>query len=505
MTPDTAQITTELRRKLGQIAWKVRRQELGRIIRVGDGVAYLRGLSSVRFGELVERSDGLTGFAFDLRRHEVGVVLLDNSHGISAGDEMRATGRVLSVPVGESLLGRVVDILGRPLDGGPVPLCPTRNPVEREAPGIIERQPVREHLHTGVKVIDSLLPLGRGQRELILGDRATGKTSLALDSILSQRETGVLCLYTAIGLRRATVVDVVNTLRQREALKYTIVVSADAEASPGQQYLAPYAACAMAEHFMRQGKHVLIVYDDLTKHADAYRRISLLLERPPTREAYPADVFYLHSRLLERATRLHDDLGGGSITALPIAATQAGQIAAYIPTNLISITDGQIYLDLRLFNEGFRPAVDVGFSVSRVGGKAQPPLLCKIAGDLRLLYAQLHDLENFARFGADLEPVTRQRLERARRLREALKQPRLAPCSLPHQIIILYAIREGHLDAVPVSQIAKYLSGLTDWLDVTEQDLLEALVTARELDDALKDRLNHAFESYSRHVAGETQ
>ncbi|MFO1019819.1 MAG: F0F1 ATP synthase subunit alpha [Planctomycetales bacterium] len=501
MTSQITQLAEQLRLNLQDISWKVRKREVGHIVRVGDGIAFLSGLPSVRFGELLERSDGLTGFAFDLRKREVGVVLLDGTQALSAGDEMHATGRVLSVPVGEALLGRVVDILGRPLDGGPVIRCSERSPVEREAPGIIDRQPVQEPLLTGVKIIDSLLPLGRGQRELILGDRATGKTSLALDVILAQRGTGVLCIYTAIGQRKATIGEVVNTLQEQQALEYTIVVSSDAETSPGQQYLAPYAACAMAEHFMGQGKHVLIVYDDLTKHADAYRRISLLLERPPAREAYPADVFYLHSRLLERATRLHDRLGGGSMTALPIASTQAGQIAAYIPTNLISITDGQLYLDLRLFNEGFRPAVDVGLSVSRVGGKAQPPLLRRIAGDLRLLYAQLHELENFARFGADLEPATRRRLDRGRRLREILKQPRLAPCSLSHQMVVLFAVREGLLDSIPIPQIVKYVSGLTAWLDVTEQQLLESLETSTDLDDPLRVRLRQALENYSRHSA----
>jgi F-type H+-transporting ATPase subunit alpha len=417
---------------------------------------------------------------------------------VAAGDELRATGRVASVAVGEELLGRVVDALGRPLDGGP-PLRPRMfRPVEQEAPGVVERQPVREPLHTGIKVIDALLPLGRGQRELILGDRATGKTSLALDAILAQRGGDVHCVYAAIGERKAAIAEVVDVLTRHGALGRTVVVAADADAPPGQQYLAPYTACTIGEYFMRQGQHVLVVYDDLTRHADAYRRISLLLGRPPGREAFPPDVFYLHARLLERATRLHDRHGGGSLTALPIAATQAGQISAYIPTNLISITDGQVYLDSRLFNEGVRPAVDVGLSVSRVGGKAQPRQLRQLAGDLRLLYAQLRELETFARFGAELEPATRQRLERGRRLREALKQPRLSPWRLGHEAATLFAIREGFLDTVAVEQVGAYLDALCRHLDEIDPALRDLLEREGELDAGARDRLGRALEAVRR-------
>jgi F-type H+-transporting ATPase subunit alpha len=509
MIEQVEQLGRQLRDSLGSIGWQVRHREVGWVTRVGDGVAYLRGVPSVRYGELLRRDDGLTALAFDLRQAEVGVLFLDPSEHVSAGDEVRATGRVASVPVGDDMLGRVVDALGRPLDGGPPPRCSACWAVEREAPGVIERQPVREAMHTGVKIIDSLLPLGRGQRELILGDRATGKTAIALDAILAQRGSGVRCVYTAIGQRKASITSVVEVLDQHGALGHTVVVAADADAPPGQQYLAPYAACTVGEYFMHQGHDVLVIYDDLTRHADAYRRLCLLLGRPPAREAYPADVFYLHARLLERATRLHDRLGGGSLTALPIATTQAGQISAYIPTNLISITDGQIYLDTRLFNEGLRPAVDVGLSVSRVGGKAQSPVLRKLSGDLRLLYAQLRELETFARFGAELEPQTRRRLERGWRLREALKQPRLHPQRLGHECSILFAVREGYLDPVPVEAVGQFLEALAQRLDELDADLLAALEAEEGLSEAVQARLRRAIESVQgrfvdggNHVAG---
>jgi F-type H+/Na+-transporting ATPase subunit alpha len=491
----------DLREHLGRIHWRVRRQEAGWVVRVGDNVAHLRGVPSVRYGELLERADGLMALAFDLRPHEVGVLFLDQAGHVAAGDELRPTGRVASVPVGEELLGRVIDALGRPLDGGPVPRASGVWAVEREAPGVIDRLPVHEPMHTGTKVIDALLPLGRGQRELILGDRATGKTALALDAILAQRDTGVLCVYAAIGQRKASVAETVELLANHGALGYTVVVVAEADSSPGHQYLAPYTACTVGEYFMRQGRHVLVVYDDLSKHADAYRRVSLLLGRPPGREAYPPDVFYLHARLLERATRLHDRLGGGSLTALPIASTQAGNIAAYIPTNLISITDGQIYLDTRLFNEGLRPAVDVGLSVSRVGGKAQSSVLRSLAGDLRLLYAQLHGLETFARFGAELEPETRRRLERGRQLRESLKQARLKPWRVGHEAAALFAVREGYLDAIPVEQVGPFLAALNRRLDELDRDLLVSLEQDAELSETLSARLHQAAGAIARSLS----
>ncbi len=480
----------------------MRRREVGWVVSAGDGVAYLRGCPSVQYGELLQRSDGLTALAFDLRPDEVGLLFLDRSEQVGAGDELRATGRVASVPVADELLSRVVDALGRPLDGGPALRSTDYWPVEREAAGVVDRQPVREPMHTGIKVIDTLLPLGRGQRELILGDRATGKTAIALDAILAQRDTGVVCIYAAIGQRKASIAETIGLLQENGAMRYTVVVVADAESPAGQQYLAPFTACTIGEYFMRQGRHALVVFDDLTKHADAYRRISLLLHRPPGREAYPADVFYLHARLLERATRLHDRLGGGSLTALPIASTQAGNISSYIPTNLISITDGQIYLDVRLFNEGQRPAVDVGLSVSRVGGKAQPTLLRGFASDMRLLYSQLHELEMFARFGAELETETRRRLERGRRLREALKQPRFQPARVAHEAAILFAIREGALDDLPLTQVAHFLDLLCARLDDLEGDLVEALETSEQLGDAHHDRLRQTIEAVRVALAG---
>lgn len=496
------QLGEQVRGALESVHWRVRHHEVGRVIGVGDGVGRVKGLASVRYGELLERSDGLTGLAFDLRPREVGVLFLDPSAHISAGDELRATGRVASVAVGDELLGRVVDALGRPLDGGAPIRSAVRRPVEVAAPGVADRSRVHEPMHTGIKVIDALLPLGRGQRELILGDRATGKTSLALDAILAQRGNGVICVYAAIGLRKTNVAEVVETLRAEGVLGQTVVVAADADSPPGQQYLAPYTGCTIGESFMLGGRHVLVVYDSLSSHADAYRRISLLLGRPPGREAYPPDVFYLHARLLERATRLHDRLGGGSLTALPIATTQAGNIAAYIPTNLISITDGQLYLDSHLFNEGVRPAVDVGLSVSRVGGKAQPKVLRKLASDLRLLYAQLHELETFARFGAELEPETRLRYERGRRLREALKQPRLRPLRVAHEAAVLFAVGQGCLDDVPVEQVVPLLDGLIRRLDAVDTDRLDAIEREDDLGEESAARLRRAIEATRRDLAG---
>ncbi|MGE0886659.1 MAG: F0F1 ATP synthase subunit alpha [Blastocatellales bacterium] len=498
MSDDEQQLKEQVRQTLAQIHWQVRHHEVGRVVSVGDGIAYVSGVPSVRYGELLERRDGLTGLAYDLQERQVGVIFLDRSEHVSAGDEMRPTGRTASVRVSEELLGRVIDSLGRPLDEKPAPHQQVVCQLEREAPGVIERQPVAEPLHTGIKVIDALLPLGRGQRELIIGDRATGKTAIALDAILAQRGTGVLCIYAAIGQRKAGIAEVIATLQKHDALSHTVIVAADADSPPGHQYLCPYTACAIGEYFMNQGRHALVVYDDLTKHADAYRRTSLLLGRPPGREAYPSDVFYLHARLLERATRLHDKHGGGSLTALPIATTQAGNISAYIPTNLISITDGQLYLDTRLFNEGIRPAVSVGLSVSRVGGKAQPALLRNLAGDLRLLYAQLHELENFARFGAELETETRSRLERGRRLREAFKQPRLKPWRLAHEAITLFAIREGLLDSIAVDQVSDFLLSLCQRLDDLEPGLVMTMEKGGELTSELQKQLRQMIAAAQR-------
>lgn len=490
MSDTPAIISERLRQRLDALNWQVRRQEVGRVSRVGDGVAYLSGLPSVRYGELLQCRDGLAALAFDLRPTEVGALFLGPASRVAAGDEVRRTNRVVSIPIGDGLLGRAIDPLGNPIDGLGTVRSEALWPVEREAPGVAQRQPVCEPLFTGTKVIDAAIPVGRGQRELILGDRATGKTTIAIDAILAQRGTGVKCVYSSIGERKASLAEVIDTLASHGALEYTTVVAADADSAPGLQYLAPFAACTVGEAFMRKGGHVLIVYDDLTKHADAYRRICLLLGRPPGREAYPADVFYLHSRLLERATRLHDRLGGGSLTALPIASTQAGNVAAYIPTNLISITDGQIYLNGRLFNEGQRPSVDVGLSVSRVGGKAQPPILRQVASDLKLLYSQISELESFTRFGAELEPQSRQRLERGRRLREVFKQGPKAPARLGALVSCLYAVKEGLLDQLPVSDILRFCSALVRRLDTTDTDFLTALEASATLTGELKSRLD---------------
>jgi F-type H+-transporting ATPase subunit alpha len=492
--PEVNNLLDGVSARLAQAQWKVSRKEVGWITRVGDGVAYLRGAPSTRYGELLAHANGLTALAFDIQAREIGALFLDPSQQVSAGDELHPTGRVASVIVGEPLLGRVVDSLGRPLDGGPPPASRTYWPVNREAPRVADRLPVSRPLHTGTKIIDALLPLGRGQRELILGDRGTGKTAIAIDAILAQRGGDVLSVYAAIGQRKTAVTEVLNELKRYDALSQTVVVVADADSPPGHQYLAPYTACTIGEYFMHQGRDVLVVYDDLTKHADAYRRVSLLLGRPPGREAYPPDVFYLHARLLERATHLCDRLGGGSLTALPIASTQAGHISGYIPTNLISITDGQLYLDLRRFNEGQRPAIDVGLSVSRVGGKAQPAVLRKLAGDLRLLYAQLHELETFTRFGAELEPETRRRLRRGRRLRECLKQPRLKPWRAGLEAAALFAVREGVLDRLPVEQVTHYLDKLCDRLTQIDAPLLDRIERNDELRPADEQALRSALE-----------
>lgn len=430
-------------------------REVGRVTSIGQGVARLRGLPSVQAEELVSFPGGLFGLAYDLDPDEVGVVLLGPHQNLSAGSLARRTGRILDVPVGEGLIGRVVSPLGQPLDElGPLRLA-KRLPVERTAPPIMRRAPVAEPLQTGIKVIDSLLPIGRGQRELILGDRQTGKTAVALDTILNQRDKDIICVYCAVGQRSSAVANVLDDLRRHGALRYSIVVVAGADEPPGVQFVAPFAATSMAEFFMEQGRDVLIVYDDLTRHARAYRELSLLLRRPPGREAYPGDIFYLHSRLLERATRLRDEYGGGSLTAIPIAETQSQNVSAYIPTNLISITDGQIILSPELFRKGILPAVEVGRSVSRVGGKAQLPCYRAVASELRLSHAQFEEMEVFARFGTRLDEETVRMLERGRRVREVFLQPQYRPMPVPEQVAVLLAACEGLLNTVPLERVAQ--------------------------------------------------
>ncbi len=473
---------------------KLRTREVGILTFVGRGIATVAGLPGVKSEELLRFPGGLLGMAYNVDADSVGVVLLDDPGGLKAGAEVRRTGRVLDTPVGEALLGRVVDPMGRPLDGlGPIATA-ERRPVEREARPIMHRAPVTVPLQTGLKVVDALIPIGRGQRELILGDRQSGKTAIALDTILNQADKGCLCVYCACGKRGAAVANVVATLRRHGAMDYTLVVLATEEDPPGWQFVAPYAATTMGEYFMEQGRDVLVIYDDLTRHARAYRELSLLLRRPPGREAFPGDIFYIHSRLLERSTHLRDEHGGGSLSALPIAETEAQNVAAYIPTNLISITDGQIYLTPDLFQKGVLPAVDVGKSVSRVGGKTQLPAYRAVAGDLRLAYAQFEELEAFARFGTRLDDATKQTIERGRRVREVLKQPQYAPLTVPEQVAALVAVSRGLFDRLPLDKVAEaeaivrqavvenlpeLCQRILDGEKLTDDDLAALLDTAR--------------------------
>ncbi|MDJ1154122.1 F0F1 ATP synthase subunit alpha [Macrococcus caseolyticus] len=438
--------------------------DVGTVIQVGDGIALVHGLNNVMAGELVEFHNGVLGLAQNLEENNVGVVILGPFRDIKEGDEVKRTGRIMEVPVGEELIGRVVNPLGQPIDGrGPLNTTKTR-PIESPATGVMDRKSVDEPLQTGIKAIDALVPIGRGQRELIIGDRQTGKTTVAIDTILNQKDEDMICVYVAIGQKESTVRTAVETLRAHGALDYTIVVSASASQPAPLLYIAPYAGVAMAEEFMFNGKHVLIVYDDLTKQAAAYRELSLLLRRPPGREAYPGDVFYLHSRLLERAAKLNDSLGGGSITALPFVETQAGDISAYVPTNVISITDGQIFLQSDLFFSGVRPAINAGLSVSRVGGSAQIKAMKKVAGTLRLDLASYRELESFAQFGSDLDPATKAKLERGKRTVEVLKQDQNKPLTVDKQVTILYALTKGHLDDIPVQDITRFEDEFLGWV-----------------------------------------
>ncbi len=453
-TPDA--ISRVIQEQIKQYEARVDMSETGSVILVGDGIARVYGLRNCMASELLEFADGSFGLAQNLEEETVSVALLSNQNDIREGTAVRRTGRVLSVPTGEKLIGRVVNALGEPIDNkGPIE-CNESRPIEAQAPGIIERQSVSVPLQTGIKAIDSMIPIGRGQRELIIGDRQTGKTEIAIDTIINQKNSDVICIYVAIGQKSSSVVQLVNTLTAAGAMEYTIVVSASASESASLQYIAPYSGCAMAEYFREQGRDVLIVYDDLSKHAVAYRALSLLICRPPGREAYPGDVFYLHSRLLERAACVAPEYGGGSITALPIIETQAGDVSAYIPTNVISITDGQIFLETELFHAGIMPAINPGISVSRVGGAAQLKGMKKVAGELKLLYAQYRELQAFAQFGSDLDADTKARLALGERIVEVLKQKRNDPVSVPCQVAILYAVINGYLDEVPVSEVRAY-------------------------------------------------
>lgn len=476
--------------------------QIGRIVSVEQGVANVLGLADVRSEELVSLPGGLLGLAYNLDPDEIGVVMLGHGEHLSAGDLVHRTGRILDVPVGKGLIGRVVDALGSPLDGlGPVNTT-ERSPVERPAPPILHREPVTQPLQTGVKVVDSLLPIGRGQRELILGDRQTGKTAIALDAILNQRDTDVVCVYCAVGQRASAVAKLLAVLRERDVMDSTIVVVAAGNDPPGVRFVAPFAATSMAEHFMERGKDVLIVYDDLTAHARAYRELSLLLRRPPGREAYPGDIFYLHSRLLERSTRLRAEYGGGSLTALPIAETQAQNLSAYIPTNLISITDGQIILSPELFRKGVMPAVDVGRSVSRVGGKAQLASYQAIAGELRLSYAQFEELEVFARFGTRLDESSRTLLERGRRVREVLKQPEQQPMPVPDQIVVLLAAEEGLLNDIEVGAIAQVEAAIRRRVTSEAKHIVETILAGGSLTGTDIEELVRLIRSVTKSFTG---
>ncbi len=460
---------------------KTAQDEIGYVIQVGDGIAKVHGLEKCKANELLLFENESYGMALNLEENYVSVVMLGTDVGISEGGLVKRTGRVVSVPVGEALIGRVVDALGQPIDGkGPIEAAELR-PIERSAPGIIERQPVSVPLQTGIKAIDSMIPIGRGQRELIIGDRQTGKTVIAMDTIINQKGKGVTCIYVAIGQKRSTVAQLVDTLQRNGAMDYTIVVSATASELAPLQYIAPYSGCAMGEYFMDQGKDVLIVYDDLSKHAVAYRALSLLIRRPPGREAYPGDVFYLHSRLLERAARVAPEFGGGSMTALPIIETQAGDVSAYIPTNVISITDGQIYLESELFHSGVRPAINPGISVSRVGGNAQIKAMKKVAGPLKLMYSQYRELQSFAQFGSDLDADTKARLAQGARIVEILKQDRNTPVDVELQVCIIYSVVNDLLSDVPVERIQEFESALFDYLTVQRPAILESIRDTKQL------------------------
>ena len=475
----------------------IQQSETGTVILVGDGIARATGLEECMSGELVQFSNGEYGMAQNLEENSVSIVMLGSDVGIKEGSVVKRTGKVVSVPVGEAMIGRVVNALGHPIDGkGPIDAKEYR-PIESPAPGIIQRKSVSVPLQTGIKAIDSMIPIGRGQRELIIGDRQTGKTVIATDTIINQKGKDVICIYVAIGQKQSTVAQLVNTLTENGAMDYTIVVSATASELSPLQYIAPYSGCAMGEYFMAQGKDVLVIYDDLSKHAVAYRALSLLIRRPPGREAYPGDVFYLHSRLLERAARLAPEYGGGSLTALPIIETQAGDVSAYIPTNVISITDGQIFLETELFHSGVMPAVNPGISVSRVGGNAQTKAMKKVAGSLKLLYSQYRELQSFAQFGSDLDADTKARLAQGERIVEVLKQDRNSPISMEHQVCILYAVTHDLLKEVAVEDVKEYERGLYAYMDGHAADVLESIRTSGKLEKETETALAAALAEYT--------
>ncbi len=492
------EIASVLQKEIEDFKGQLATSEVGQVLEVGDGIARCYGLSTAMAGEMVEFPNGVNGLVFNLEESSVGVIILGDYLEIAEGDEVKTTGRLLSVPVGEALIGRVVDPLGNPLDGkGPI-VTKERRPVETIAPGVAERQPVKQPLQTGIKAIDAMTPIGRGQRELIIGDRKTGKTAVAIDAILNQKGGDVICIYVACGQRASATAGVVEVLRQHGALDYTIVVSATASDAAPLQYVAPYAGAAMAEHFMWQGKHTLVIYDDLSKQAQAYRQLSLLMRRPPGREAYPGDVFYCHSRLLERACKLNNQLGGGSMTALPIIETLEGEVSAYIPTNVISITDGQIYLEPSLFFAGVRPAINVGISVSRVGGNAQTKAMKRVAGSLRLDLAAFRELEAFAQLGTELDKATQRQLDRGYRMVELLKQPQYEPRAVADQVIAIFAGTQGYFDKVAIKDVAVAEKELMEFMKYRKSAIRNKIADTGALDDATLAELKTALEEFAK-------
>ena len=500
LRPD--EITGLIKRRIKNYNAKIQLGDVGTVVTVGDGIVRIHGLEKCMLNELLEFENGVRCMALNLEQDFVGAVMLGSDAGIKEGDPVKRTGSIVSVPVGEELIGRVVNSLGQPIDGKGAILAKETRPIEKIASGIITREPVNVPLQTGIKAIDSMIPIGRGQRELIIGDRQTGKTAIAIDTIINQNGKDVICIYVAIGQKNSTVANVVDTLTKNNAMGYTIVVSSTASELAPLQFIAPYAGCAMGEYFMEKGKDVLIVYDDLSKHAVAYRALSLLLKRPPGREAYPGDVFYLHSRLLERAARLNSEYGGGSLTALPIIETQAGDVSAYIPTNVISITDGQIFLESELFNSGVRPAVNPGISVSRVGGNAQIKAMKKVSGTLKLDYSQYRELQSFSQFGSDLDKDTKDRLAKGERIVEVLKQDQNSPLAVEEQVVIIYAVINNYLATIPIEKIKPYQKDLIDHIKGTKPEILESISRDKVMSPEIEEELKGVLTSFASTYAG---
>lgn len=496
MALNPEEVSSVIKRELEKYETKLEMESVGTVLQVGDGIARIWGLEDVQMSELVAFPGDVLGLVLNLEEDNVGVAIFGSDTGIKEGDTVRRTGKVASVPVGEAMIGRVVNPLGQPLDGkGPI-VTDKYRVIEGMAPNVVQRQPVKEPLQTGLKAIDSMIPIGRGQRELIIGDRQTGKTAVALDAIINQKDTDVFCIYVAIGQKASTVAQVVETLREKGAMEYTTVVTASATDPAPLQYIAPYAGCAMGEEFMFNGKHVLVIYDDLSKQATAYRQLSLLLRRPPGREAYPGDIFYCHSRLLERAAKLSDELGGGSLTALPVIETQAGDVSAYIPTNVISITDGQIFLEGELFYSGVRPAINVGISVSRVGGNAQTKMMKQVAGKLKLDLAQYRELAAFTQFGSDLDEATQKQLNRGARMVELLKQGQYLPLSVAKQVIVIWVGSRGYYDSIPVDNIARFEKEFLAFCEEKFPDIEHKLASEKKISDELEAELKRAVEQF---------